>query len=421
MRQFFSRFSRRTWIIIGVVAVILLFVVISFARPNNEPALFETVAVERGDLAAYVGATGSVRARQTATLSWQTNGIVGDVNAVIGDRIERGFVLSSLDKATLSQSIILAEADLVNAQKALDELLVSNTALLEAEKAVDKAEEAYQKAYNWRMELNGKMDIKEFYYDQFGELKLKEYKGYASPETIADADRDLALAESKLEDARREYERLQEGPDSDEVAAARARVAAAEATLNLAKLIAPFDGTITQASPVVGDQVSPGTVGFRIDDLSSLLVDVQVSEVDINNVVAGQDATLVFDAILGKTYTGKVTEVGQAGDTIQGVVSFTVTVELTDADEQVKPGMTTAVNIITEQVKNTLLIPNRAVRLVNGERVVYIQKDGMPTPVTITLGASSDTMSVLTSGDIKEGDLIILNPPSVNGGPFGGG
>ncbi|HNO93700.1 MAG TPA: hypothetical protein PKJ84_05990, partial [Anaerolineales bacterium] len=67
------------------------------------------------------------------------------------------------------------------------------------------------------------------------------------------------------------------------------------------------------------------------------------------------------------------------------------------------------------------LIPNRAVRLVNGERVVYLEKDGQATPVTITLGASSDTMSVLTSGDIKEGDLIILNPPSANGGPFGGG
>ncbi|HMV28121.1 MAG TPA: efflux RND transporter periplasmic adaptor subunit [Anaerolineales bacterium] len=401
--------------------MVLICVGVSIFRPKNEVAVFETVAVERGDLAAYVGATGSVRARQTATLTWQTSGIVGEVNAVIGDRVERGFVLSGLDKATLSQSIILAEADLVSAQKALDDLLQSNTSLLEAEKAVDKAEESYQKAYNWRMDLNGKVDIKEFYYDQFGELKVKQYKGYASAETIADADRDLALAESKLEDARREYERLQKGPDSDEVAAARARVAAAEATLNMAKIIAPFDGTITQSNPVVGDQVNPGTVGFRIDDLSSLLVDVQVSEVDINNVAVGQDATLSFDAILGKSYNGKVVEVGQAGDTVQGVVSFTVTVELTDADEQVKPGMTTAVNIITEEVKNTLLIPNRAVRLVNGERVVYLEKDGQATPVTITLGASSDTMSVLTSGDIKEGDLIILNPPSANGGPFGGG
>lgn len=420
MRQFFSRISRRAWVIIGIVAVVLLVLGFSLSRPTEE-VVFQTVPVERGDLSAYIGATGSVRARQTAVLTWQTNGIVGDVNAVIGDRIERDFVLSSLDKTTLSQNIILAEADLVNAQKALEDLLTSNTALLEAEKAVDKAEENYEKAYNWRMKLNGKIDIKDWYYDSMGQLKLKEYKGYAGAETIADADRDLALAESKLEDARRAYERLLQGPDSDEVAAARARVAAAEATLNLAKLIAPFDGTVTQASPVVGDQVSPGTVGFRVDDLSSLLVDVQVSEVDINSVAVGQPATLSFDAILGQTYNGEVIQVGQAGDTVQGVVSFTVTVELTDADEQVKPGMTAAVNVVVEEVQDSLLIPNRAVRLVDGARVVYVLRNGLPEVVSISLGASSDTMSVLISGEIEEGDLIILNPPSFNGGPFGGG
>jgi HlyD family secretion protein len=419
MRQFFSRISRRTWIIIGVVAVILVVVGFSLSRPAEQVA-FQTLPAERGDLAASVGATGSVRARQTAILTWQTNGIVGDINALIGDRVESGFVLASLDKANLSQSIILAEADLVGAQKALEDLLESDTALLEAEKAVERAEDNYKKAYNWRIELNGKIDIKDVYYDQFGVLKVKEYRGFASEETIADAERDLDLAESKLEDARRAYERLLQGPDSAEVSAARSRVAAAEATLNLAKLTAPFSGTVTQSSLVVGDQVAPGTIGFRVDDVSSLLVDVQVSEVDINDVAIGQNATLLFDAILGKTYNGKVVEVGQAGDTIQGVVSFTVTVELTDADEQVKPGMTAAVNVIVEEVKDTLLVPNRAVRLVDGERVVYVLKNGLPEAVIITLGASSDTMSVLISGDIQEGDLIILNPPSFNGSPFGG-
>lgn len=420
MRNLLSRFSRRTWVIIGVAAAVLIAVLVSISRPK-EQAVFETVPLESGDLAASVGATGSVRARQTAMLIWQTNGIVGEVNAVIGDRIERGFVLASLDRASLSQGIILAEADLVNAQKALDDLLESDTALLEAEKAVEKAGEAYEKAYNWRMKLNGKIDIKDAYYDQFGNLKIKEYKGFASAETIAEADRDLALAESKLEDARREYERLLQGPDSDEVAAARARVAAAEATLNLAKLIAPFDGTVTQASPVVGDQVASGASAFRVDDLSSLLVDVQVSEVDINSVSVGQKTTLSFDAVLNQEYNGKVVGVGQAGDTVGGVVSFTVTVELTDADEQVKPGMTAAVNIIVEEVRDALLVPNRAVRLVDGNRVVYILKDDQPQQVKVELGASSDTNSVLIGGDLKEGDLIILNPPSSNGGPFGGG
>ncbi len=418
MKKFFSKFSRRTWIIIGVVIVAILAFLLF--RPSGEPvAAFQTVSAERGDLVATVGATGSVRARQTATLVWQTNGIVEAVNAQIGDRVAQDFVLASLSKSSLNQSIILAEADLISAQKALEDLLSSDTALLEAQKAVDQAEKAYEKAYNWRMELNGKIDITETWWE-FGVLKSKQYKGYASQETIEQADKDLALAESRLNDARREYDRLLKGEDSADVVAAKARVDAAQATLNMAHLTAPFDGTITQASPEVGDQVSSGVVGFRIDDLSSLLVDVQVSEVDINSVFVGQDATLSFDAILNQEYSGKVVQVGQAGETVQGVVSFTVTVELTDADELVKPGMTAAVNIVVQEVKDVVLVPNRAVRLVDGNRVVYLLQNNIPVPVEITLGASSDTMSVLAGGDINEGDLIILNPPTFGGGPFGG-
>lgn len=419
MKKLFSRIPRWVWFILAATAVVLAFLLRGSGR--DAAAQFQTVPAERGSLTATVGATGSVRARQTATLVWQTSGIVGAVNARVGERVSRDFVLASLDRASLNQSIILAEADLATAQKALEDLLLSQTALLEAEKAVEQAEKAYEKAYNYRVKLNGKIDIVEYVYDDNGNIKnVKRYKGFASQKMIEQADKDLALAESRLNDARRAYERLLKGEDSEEVTAARARVAAAQATLNLAHLIAPFDGTVTQAFPSVGDQVSAGALGFRIDDLSSLLVDVQVSEVDINSVKVGQDATLIFDAILGREYHGKVAQVGQAGETVQGVVSFTVTVELTDADEMVKPGMTAAVNIIVEEVQDVLLVPNRAVRLVDGNRVVYLLVDGRPVPVKIRLGASSDTMSVIVSGEVQEGDLIILNPPPAGGGFFGG-
>ena len=419
MKQFFSRFSRRTWIIAGVVLVIAMLVAV-FAKPGgNEVVAFQTVPVERGNLVASVGATGSVRARQSATLIWQTSGIVEAVNVEVGSLVAKDELLASLGKSSLNQNIILAEADLVSAQKALEDLLSSDTARLEAQKAVDSAEKAYEKAYNWRMTLNGKIEITDYYFE-FGVLKSRQYKGLASPETVAQADKDLALAESRLDDARRAYDRLLKGPDSAEVAAAKARVAAAQSTLNMAYLIAPFGGTITQASPAIGDQVTTGAIGYRIDDLSRLLVDVQVSEVDINSVSVGQTASLTFDAILGEEYHGEVVQVGQAGDTVQGVVSFTVTIELTDADELVKPGMTAAVNVVVEEVKDVLLIPNRAVRLVDGNRVVYVLIGNQPVQVKVQLGSSSDLESVVVSSDIKEGDLIILNPPSFNGGPFGG-
>ena len=96
-----------------------------------------------------------------------------------------------------------------------------------------------------------------------------------------------------------------------------------------------------------------------------------------------------------------------------------VTVELTDADSLVKPGMTAAVNITIEEIQDVLLVPNRAVRLVDGERVVYLLVDGLPVKTGIRLGSSSDTVSVLAGGDVVEGDVVILNPP-VDFGPGGG-
>ena len=77
MKQFFSKFSRRTWIIVGVIAVILLVAIFLFTRNGNQQAsTFQTAPAERGSLQATVGATGSVRARQSAVLLWETTGIV---------------------------------------------------------------------------------------------------------------------------------------------------------------------------------------------------------------------------------------------------------------------------------------------------------------------------------------------------------
>jgi len=403
------------------VVVLLVAVFFLTRNGNQQTSLFQTAATERGSLQATVGATGSVRARQSAVLLWETTGILEKVNANVGDKVSEGDVLASLNKASLNQSVILAEADLSSAQKALEDLLNSDTARAQALRTLDAAEDTYKKAYDYRLGLNGKIDIADVYLER-GVPKVRYHKGYADEETIADADEKLALAEAQLNDARRNYERVKDGADPVDVAAAEARVAAAQSTLDMARIIAPFDGTVTQADPAVGDQVSAGTVAYRVDDLSHLLVDVQVSEVDINSVFLDQEATLTFDAVLGRTdhYRGKVVKVSQAGDTVQGVVSFTVTIELTDADEYVKPGMTAAISIVVEEVKDVILLPNRAVRLVNNERVVYLLVDGQPKSTKVTLGSTDGINSVLITGDIKEGDPIILNPPSLNGGPFGG-
>jgi HlyD family secretion protein len=184
---------------------------------------------------------------------------------------------------------------------------------------------------------------------------------------MAIGEADLLVTQELLTKAEADYEELLTGVDADEVAAAEARVAAAEATLKLAVIEAPFDGIITMAESMSGDKVGAGTIAYRLDDLSHLLVDVDISEVDINRVEEGQDVMLTFDAILAKEFNGVVIGVSPVGVSQQGIVSFKVTVELEDADEQIKPGMTAAVNIVVSQLENVLLVPNRAVRVADGD------------------------------------------------------
>ena len=162
----------------------------------------------------------------------------------------------------------------------------------------------------------------------------------------------------------------------------------------------------------VGDQVSPGQSSFRVDDFSHLLLDVQVPEVDVNKVQVGQPATLTFDAIQGKSYNGEVTQVSKVGTSVSGVVNYTVTVELTDADQSVLTGMTASVNVVVQQLSDVLLVPNRAVRRINSKQYVYILKNNQPVKVEIQLGAYSDTNSEISSGEVQAGELLVLNPPA---------
>jgi HlyD family secretion protein len=172
---------------------------------------------------------------------------------------------------------------------------------------------------------------------------------------------------------------------------------------------------LTQAQPQAGDRVSQDDLAFQLDDLSQLKIDLQISEVDINSVAVGQLVTVTFDAVQEKSYNGVVTSVDLSGHKNQGAVDFTVTVALTDADQAVKPGMTAAVTITVKNVSDALVIPNRAVRVLNGQRIVYILKNGQAVAVDVRLGAVTDANSEVVGGDLKEGDLIILNPPSSAG------
>ncbi|MBC8507010.1 MAG: efflux RND transporter periplasmic adaptor subunit [Anaerolineales bacterium] len=519
----------KKWIIFIIVVVVVVGGIIGWRTYSQNKARQElmaslqTLTVEEGTLVATIGATGRVRSNQSAELTWKTSGTVDQVNVQVGNEVVLDTELATLEQTSLSQSVILAQADLVSAQKSLEDLLNSDLLRAQALQSVEDAEQALEDLLNPELQqaqalqaiadadqaledaerrvrsvqltasqseidaseaevvllkdrlekaqsdfepyegrpdddleranfqsalaevqqnydaavrkLNAlsstgsEIDIAEAQADyavalaQFEEANL-EYERIKDGPSSAD----IALREAQLADAQRDWERLQDGPPADDIAAAEARVAAAQATLDQAHVIAPFAGVVTIVESKPGDQVDPGTLAFRIDDYSRLLVDLEVSEVDINKIAEGQEVVMSFDAVLAKEYHGVVAEVALVGTEEGGVVNFIVTVELLDPDVDIRPGMTSAVNIVVRQLEQALLIPNRAVRVVEGERVVYIlDSAGNVEKVVITLGASSDTHSEIVDGDLSTGDEVVLNPPRELteeggfGGPMGGG
>jgi HlyD family secretion protein len=240
----------------------------------------------------------------------------------------------------------------------------------------------------------------------------------------------LAILEAQLADAKRKYEQLKDGPTAVDIQAAQTRILADQATLSVARLVAPFDGTITEVDVMPGDLVRPGDLAFQIDDVSSQYVDLEVSEVDINKVKLAQSATLTFDAVQGKQYAGVVDRVGQVSKVNAGAVNYIVTVKLTDPDAHVRPGMTASASILVGEKKGVLLVPSIAVRFENGKTVIDVLRGGKVVPVPVQTGLASDTQTEIVSGDVKAGDdavvslginTLLFGGPQGGGGSFGGG
>jgi HlyD family secretion protein len=460
--------KKRNLIIIIVIALVLAAsvygIVSARQREQANASDFQTYQISTGPLSAVVEETGVVEADQSAMLYWETAGVVDSVEAVLGEKVSADQILATLQEDSLPQSYYLSQQELINSTRALEDLYANAAEVAaQAQSAVANARDKLDDAqYRWTINQPGRRASTEELKAAKARLVLTEealkhkqkrfdnakgrinraqaqllltdainayqqaqwYLNWiqvgADDIEMAILDANVALAKAELDAAERQYEKVKDGPDPDDIKMAEARVAAAQAVVDSAYIKAPFDGVITAVDVLPGDLVAPNSLAFRIDHVANLLVDVSISEVDINLIDDGQPAVLSFDAILGKEYQGDVVKVSPVGEQQQGLVTFEVTIELLDADEEVRPGLTAAVQIVVRQVEDALLIPNRAVRWVSGEQVVYLSPDGAEAvaanlvKVPVTLGASSDEFSELLKGEIKEGDYVVLNPPSVS-------
>jgi HlyD family secretion protein len=467
-----------------IILVILLAVVIwavgTFAvrayqsQQKAAENTWQTQTLQRGPLTGLVSADGTLASRQTISLNWETSGVVASVSVKAGDVVKAGDELARLDPNSLSQSALLSEVALANAQQALDDLYKqygqldlaqARQQVAAAEQRLDTAQkslqglktpasqaevdqakanvllaqrqldntrqqiEIIQKKLSRPQENYSFWESKELYQKILDGLKRREISGRRNyedavaklddlqkppdPIDLANAEAELSLAQAQLQNARKQLSDLEAGPTGDDILAARAKVAAAQAQVDKRRILAPISATVTQVNVNPGDQASAGQLAFRLDDLSQIVVNAAISEIDINRLRIGQLVNVHLDAIPDQIYHGHVSKILPVGDNQQGVVNFSTTVTLEDADDRTRPGMTATVDIQTEKVENALLLPTSATRFLNGQQVVYIlNADGQPRPVPVELGISAGEYSQVLSGDLKEGDHVVLNPPS---------
>jgi HlyD family secretion protein len=437
-----------------VIAAAVFFTVRSANASASKSASTVTYAsVTKGDLTESIDVVGTLEAQPMVELAWESGGIVSAFNHKTGDKVTMGEVLLKLEDSSLSSSILQAQTDLLTAQAAYDNLLSANTNLYTASKtladaeyvlrtykssrdywnvkgsswdAIDEARAAYYAAQQvvWEKDTS---------HNALSKLKADDPKraaAYAEYQSAV-AARDKALralnyllgtsynytvetdfilydqAKAAVDVARIDYTRYLD--QSDEISAAKANVQALQNTIDQARLVAPFDGTITEISAITGEKVASGDIAVRIDNLNNLIVQVSVSEVDINKVRVGQSATVTFDALPDKVYQGQVDKISSAGTDTSGVVEFNVNVKVLDADASVKPGFTAVVSIITSQVKDALLVPNAAIVSRDGKsELLKVAVDNTISEISVETGSSSDTFTEIKSGNIIEGDRIAI-------------
>ncbi len=431
------------------------------AGPGQD--VIETTALTRGDVTHAIEIVGSVRAVPSATLTWSTSGVVKPFDVKVGDSFKTGDVILELDPASVPASILQARTDLIDARNELALAESADSEYQSAAQAVSDAEYTYNQAkayFEAIIEKEGaSIETVEPLIDDFYAAREQLWTAQdvaQSTETLPATDQTRIDALAGLDEAQRAYNTaidtimnaggfyfgsehggsaqntymtyrsakaaLNEAradwndarDNSDAISAAQAKVQALTNTVNSVYILASFDGTVTDIFNFEGDHVSNGTSAIQLDNLTTMVVDVSVSEVDINYITVGDTVSITFDALTDRIYNGQVTQVGGAGIDTDGIVKFNVSITLTDADEAIKPGFTAVSQIIIDQTEDVLMIPLTAIHTLDGQKYVIVQRSGRLVQVPVTLGTSSDLYSALVEGDLQEGDLVVIPSTSAN-------
>ena len=316
----FRRPRRGVLIGAGMALLAALAVWFFFLRGGGDAEPYRTEAVRRGEITRSVSASGTLEALVTVEVGSQISGQVTQVMVDYNDRVRRGQVMAVLDPQNQRSAVEQSQAQIASAQ--------AGVAQAQAQVALAQAE----------------YDRQKFLFDR---------------QIVAQAALDTAQA--SLRTARANVASAQA-----QVRQAQAALRSNQATLGRTTITAPIDGIVIDRQIEPGQTVASGlnvAVLFTLaQDLGRVQALVSVDEADIGSVRVGQPVRFTVDAFQNDNFTGEVTQIRVLPTTESSVVAYTVVVEADNPGERLLPGMTANADIILEEKRNVLRVPNSALR-----------------------------------------------------------
>jgi len=350
----------------AIALVILLFV--SFRGKGNTPE-YRLESVTRGDIAATVTATGSLNAVTTVLVGTQVSGTIRDIYVDFNFPVKKGQVIAQIDPDMFEAQAEQARANVMKA----------DAQLRDAERSHKRNQELFSRNLIPRS--------------------------------------DLDTAETNFESARAGLEQ------------AKAALRLADTNLRYTRITSPVDGVVISRNVDVGQTVAASfqtpTLFMIAQDLTRMQVDTSVAEADIGTVKVGRPVDFSVDAYPDVTFKGKVSQIRRAPITVQNVVTYNVVVLVNNRDLRLMPGMTANVSIIVNAKQNVLKVPNAAFRFRPAEKAgmqaapaslggkrepgIWVLDKGKPRRIALTIGISDGVESEVLSGDLQEGQEIIVD------------
>ena len=208
--------------------------------------------------------------------------------------------------------------------------------------------------------------------------------------------------------AKNTYELIKTSGSESEINEQELNFQIAKKNLDDTILRAPFAGLITEVSVKPGDYINSGKeVAYIIDD-SSYEIEVAVNEIDSLEVEVGQEAIIILDAFPGREFSGRVKEIHNYTQNVNGVVTLPVIVQLEETNKQFKPGFSALVEIIVGRAEGKLLVPITAILNRGGKQVVVKVVNNKPVFTPVKTGLSDGLHTIIEEG-LAEGDEIITN------------